>query len=95
MDTTFNTELEDDSAIQVAEELVRFYRLCVSNSENSLTELEKLPPLQSWLRAEISRNSLSQRSSRQNDSSSESDEATNDQMEVEDEWTTVKTRRKR
>lgn len=93
MDTTFNTELEDDSAIHVAEELVRFYRLCISESENKLTELEKLPPLQSWLRAEIASNSAQQ--SRETDSSSDSDETPNDQMEIEDEWTTVKTRRKR
>lgn len=95
MDAALNTELEDGSAILVAEELVRLHRLCVSNSENSLTEIEKLPPLQSWLSTLTSTNSTSQSASQQNESSSDSEETSNDQMEVEEEWTTVKTRRKK
>ena len=50
MDEHFNTELHDDSAMQVAEELLRFHRYCTENNETSaVAELEKLPPLQSWL----------------------------------------------
>ncbi|KAK2583936.1 hypothetical protein KPH14_001197 [Odynerus spinipes] len=96
MDEQFNTELQDYSGNQVAEELFKFYRYCVEGKETlAVTELEKLPPLQPWIVSFISRKNKNEPVVVQNDSDSESDETENN-MEVEDtEWTEVKTRRKR
>ncbi|XP_012531739.1 pre-rRNA-processing protein TSR2 homolog [Monomorium pharaonis] len=53
MDNQFNTELQDDSSMQIAEELLRFHRYCMEGNESTLkVEFEKLPPLQSWLNLE-------------------------------------------
>lgn len=94
MDEQFNTELQDYSGNQVAEELFKFYRYCVEGKEaEAVTESEKLPPLQPWMVSYIPRKSNNVIV--QNDSDSESDETETD-MQVEDtEWTEVKTRRKR
>ncbi|XP_076751187.1 uncharacterized protein LOC143423613 [Xylocopa sonorina] len=95
MDEHFNTELQDGSAIQVAEELLRFHRYCMENNENlAATELAKLPPLQSWLvTAEPVRKV--QDSCAMESESSESEEETAISAEVTDEWTEVRSRRKR
>lgn len=46
----FDTELHDDSDLQIAEDLLRFHRYCMEGNESMATvELEKLPPLQCWL----------------------------------------------
>ncbi|OAD61515.1 Pre-rRNA-processing protein TSR2 like protein [Eufriesea mexicana] len=95
MDEYFNTELQDNSAIQVAEELLRFYHYCTENNENlAMTELAKLPPLQSWLvmNEPIKR---SQNSCAIENDSSENEEEASVGTEVADEWTEVRTRRKR
>ncbi|XP_076245749.1 uncharacterized protein LOC143186156 isoform X1 [Calliopsis andreniformis] len=93
MDEHFNTELQDDSAVQVAEELLRFYRYCIGNNENlAMAEFEKLPPLQSW----FSTTEPVRRTHNpvvENDSSEE--EETSKNVEVADEWTEVRSRRKR
>lgn len=50
MDEYFNTEMLDGSTMQIAEELLRFYRYCLEGKESvALTELERLPSLQPWL----------------------------------------------
>ena len=94
MDDRFNTNLEDDSYTQVAEELFRFYRYCLTGDEaTALIEFEKLPPLQSWIT--LKEKSTVQSVPQQDETSSENEEATNQKMEVADEeWTTVRTSRK-
>lgn len=95
MDEHFNTELQDNSAMQVAEELLRFYRYCIENNENlAMTELEKLPPLQSWIITNESIKKIQNSCTVENDSS-ENEEETSVCMKVANEWTEVKTRRKR
>ncbi|XP_033219273.1 pre-rRNA-processing protein TSR2 homolog isoform X2 [Belonocnema kinseyi] len=98
MDLEFDTELEDASSTQVAEELLRFYRYCAAGDETTaLAELEKLPPLQPWIATQVYTMSVpSQSCTQENDSSSEDGEASNNQMEVVDQdWTTVRTKRKK
>ncbi|XP_076245750.1 uncharacterized protein LOC143186156 isoform X2 [Calliopsis andreniformis] len=89
----YMNELQDDSAVQVAEELLRFYRYCIGNNENlAMAEFEKLPPLQSW----FSTTEPVRRTHNpvvENDSSEE--EETSKNVEVADEWTEVRSRRKR
>lgn len=90
MDDRFSTELQDDSSIQVAEELLRFYRYCMEGDElTAKTEFEKLPPLQSWLNLE-----QPARPTRpvKHDSSSDEDMDI-DKNKQEDEWTVVTNRR--
>lgn len=97
MDDQFNTQLEDNSATQVAGELLRFFQYCVANNENlAVAEFEKLPALQTWIvcnePTRTNRNSYIP----EDDSSSESEEEVTGNMEVaDDEWTEVRTRRKR
>lgn len=99
MDEHFNTELQDDSAIQVAEELLRFYRYCVENQEAVASEeLSKLPPLQPWLVTNETVRRIQNSRAPDNDTSEsegEEEEAAPVSMEVADEWTEVKSRRKR
>lgn len=95
MDEHFNTELHDDSAMQVAEELLRFHRYCTENNEGlAMAELEKLPPLQSWL---VTNEPVRRTQSHPivEEDSSEGEEESAKDMEVADEWTEVKSRRKR
>lgn len=94
MDQNFNTELQDDSATQVAEELLKFHRYCSEDTENLLTvELAKLPLLQPWFfTIELARRIQACRTI-ENDSSE--DEEISDDMEVVDEWTEVRGRRNR
>lgn len=97
MDAEFSTELEDDSAVQVAQELLRFFQYCKQGDEiTAKAELDKLPPLQSWLLQAGSNQAARSSSSRVNtaESTSESEEEQGDKMEVDDGWTAVKTRRK-
>lgn len=95
MDEHFNTELEDDSAIQVAEELLRFYRYCIQSNESvAVVEFEKLPPLQSWFIANEPMR-RTQQPSVVEDNSSEEEEETSRNIEAVDEWTEVRSRRKR
>ena len=98
MEEGFKTVLEDFSSTEVAEELTRFYNYCKNEEEAmALVEFEKLPPLQPWITTHVPTKSKPSRSSPQeNDSSSEDEETSNDQMEVvDDDWTTVRTRRKK
>ncbi|XP_043257030.1 uncharacterized protein LOC122399970 [Colletes gigas] len=95
MDEHFNTELQDNSATQVAEEMLRFYSYCIENNESiAVAEFEKLPPLQSWL---ITSEPLAriQHSSVIESDSSDGEEETSQATEVANEWTEVKSRRKR
>lgn len=96
MDTQFNTEMEDDSAVQVAQELLRFFQYCKQGDEvTAKAELDKLPPLQNWLlRQEPNKPARSSSTQVNSASSSESEEEQGDKMEVDDGWTAVKTRRK-
>lgn len=95
MDEHFNTELQDNSAMQVAEELLRFYHYCIENNENlAMVELEKLPPLQSWIITNEPIKKIQNSCTIENDSS-ENEEEISVCMKVSDEWTEVKTRRKR
>lgn len=101
MDENFQTELQDNSAIEVAEQLLRFYRYCVEGNESlALEEREKLPLLQPWI---LSRDEISRRQNNRapinNTSSSDSDGENENTMEVtpdaSDDWVEVKTRRKK
>lgn len=95
MEEYFNTELQDNSAIQVAEELLRFYHYCIESNENlAMAEFAKLPPLQSWL--VINEPMIKTHSSPMvEDDNSESEAEASGDAKVEDEWTEVRTRRKR
>lgn len=93
MDEQLNTILEDNSTVQVAEELLRFYRYCIEGNESTAkVELEKLPPLQSWFTCE--RPTRSTRSL-----PVEQDSSSNEDMDVDkseqDEWTVVTNKRNR
>lgn len=96
MDQQFNTELQDFSGRQVAEELFKFHCYCIENNKTQIDiELGKLPPLQAWIEAYITRKNNNESVMVHSDNDSESDKAEND-METEDtEWTKVKTKRKR
>ncbi|KZC10953.1 PREDICTED: uncharacterized protein LOC107189045 [Dufourea novaeangliae] len=94
MEEHFNTELQDNSAIQVAEELLRFFNYCVKSNESiAVTEIEKLPPLQSWLVTNEPVRRTQNPVIVENDSSE--DETASQEMQVTDEWTEVRSRRKR
>ncbi|XP_071561729.1 uncharacterized protein [Temnothorax nylanderi] len=92
MDDAFNTELQDDSSMQVAEELLRFYRYCIAGDESTAkTEFEKLPQLQSWLNLE--QPARPTRTVRREPSSSEEDMDVDKNEQGEDGWTVVTNRR--
>ncbi|KAL0119256.1 hypothetical protein PUN28_009681 [Cardiocondyla obscurior] len=92
MDDQFNTELQDDSSTQVAEELLRFYRYCVQNDESTAkTEFEKLPPVQSWLSLE--QPIRPSQPVRRESSSSDEDMDVDKNKQQEDGWTVVTHRR--
>lgn len=95
MDEHFNTELQDDSTMQVAEELLRFYCYCTKNNEGlAVAELAKLPPLQSWFVTNEPVRRTQNNSIMENDSS-DGEEETSVSMETVDGWTEVKSRRKK
>lgn len=92
MDDRFSTELQDDSSIEVAQELLRFYRYCTEGDEvTAKAEFEKLPPLQSWLNLEQPVRPT-QPVKHQSSSDEDMDIDKNEQKE-EDEWTVVTNRR--
>jgi len=92
MDDEFNTELEDNSSMQVAAELLRFYRYCLEGDEpTAKTEFEKLPPLQSWLNLEQPVRHT--RPVRRESSSSDEDMDVDKNKQENDEWTVVTNRR--
>jgi len=90
MDDQFNTDVQDNSIIQVAEELLRFHRYCMEGNESiAKTEFEKLPPLQSWLNSE--RSALPIPVKHEPSSSEDMDMDRNEQEK--DGWTVVTNRR--
>lgn len=92
MDDRFSTELQDDSSIEVAEELLRFNRYCMEGDEGTAkAEFEKLPPLQSWLNLEQPVRST--RPVKQESSSDEDMDIDGNEPKKEDEWTVVTNRR--
>lgn len=91
----FNTEMEDGSAVEVAEILLKFYRYCTENEESTVkTELEKLPPLQPWLLlsqpVQQNRSAVNCDNSRSPNEDMGTDEM--DTNEDEEGWTTVRRR---
>lgn len=93
----FNTDMRDGSAAEVAEVLVKFYQYCIEDKASiAMTELEKLPPLQSWF---LSLQPVQQNHSAMNcDSSSNSNEGMNTNnmdMNTDEGWTMAKDRRRR
>lgn len=95
----FNTEMEDGSAAQVAEVLLKFYRYCTEGDESTArTELEKLPPLQPWLLPSIPQNRTAANCDSSGSSSFNEGMGTDNNMdtnEAEEGWTTVKSGRRR
>lgn len=96
MDEQFNTELQDLSCKQVAEELYKFYCYCVEGNETlAVIEFEKLPPLQPWIISCLAKKINNGSIAFENNSDSESDEI-EESMETEGaEWIQVKPRRKK
>ncbi|XP_012277605.1 uncharacterized protein LOC105698167 [Orussus abietinus] len=96
MDAEFNTELEDDSSIEVAKELLRFYHYCVEENETAMrAEFEKLPQIQPWLLQKESTRKFIHDSALQVDHSSSDNSENENNMDLDSEWTEVKTRRKK
>ncbi|RLU19306.1 hypothetical protein DMN91_007863 [Ooceraea biroi] len=98
MEEEFNTEMEDESSVQVAAELLRFYQYCMEGNEpTAKAELDKLPPLQSWLVSE--QPSQPSRPTRplpvQHESSSDEDMDVDNNEDGDGEWTVVTSRRNR
>lgn len=96
----FNTEMEDGSAMEVAEVLLKFYRYCIEGNESTArTELEKLPPLQNWLLLQQPQQTQQNHTAAncRNDSNSDEDMDKDnvDKDETEEGWTTVKSGRRR
>lgn len=92
MDDRFSTELQDESSIEVAEELLRFYRYCMEGDEvTAKAELEKLPQLQSWLNLEQPVRPT--RPVKHESSSDEDMDIDKNEKKEEDEWTVVTNRR--
>ncbi|XP_015121275.1 uncharacterized protein LOC107044042 [Diachasma alloeum] len=99
MESEFQTELEDGSAIQVAEQLLKFHRYCVEGNEAvAVTEMDKLPSPKTWI---LTREEIRQQGNnrpvpvnKQTHSDSEDNE---EQMEVpaNDDWVEVRTKRKK
>jgi len=96
MENQFSTELQDDSTVQVAAELLRFYQYCIeSNESTAKAEFDKLPPLQSWLISEQpSRPTISVSVPIQHEDTSDEDMDV-DKNENGDEWTVVTRRRRK
>ncbi|XP_034935426.1 uncharacterized protein [Chelonus insularis] len=100
MDTEFNTELQDNSAIEVAQQLLRFYQYCLNSDEKTaMAEMEKLPALKSWI---LSRDMIRKQISDGPSTSEVSNGGEEDEMSehvketaVEDEWLEVKPRKKK
>lgn len=85
----FNTEVDDGSYTEVADELIKFYNYVKTNSETTFqAELDKLSPLQSWLVGPQPRVQKYVEAE-----STDEVEKTDHPMEV-DEWVTVKSKRK-
>ncbi|KAH0947551.1 hypothetical protein HN011_011483 [Eciton burchellii] len=94
MEIHFNTELQDDSAVQVAIELLRFYQYCIEGNESvAKAEFDKLSPLQSWLRIEQPSQATVSLPIQHEDSSDEDMDV--DKNKDEDEWTVVTRRRRK
>jgi len=94
MDDQFDTEVQDNSIIQVAEELLRFHRYCMEGNESTAkTEFEKLPPLQSWLNSERSALPICSRPVKHEPSSSDEDMDMDKNEQEKDGWTVVTNRR--
>ncbi|XP_015516249.1 uncharacterized protein LOC107221683 [Neodiprion lecontei] len=101
MDEAFQTELQDDSAADVAKVLLRFHKYCMDGDEaTAVTEMAKLPPLQPWIMGrKPAKETLAQpkllegvRDEMKNDEAVEKMDA----EENEDNgWTEVKTRRQK
>ncbi|KAK1136173.1 hypothetical protein K0M31_000738 [Melipona bicolor] len=95
MDEQFNTQLEDNSSEEVAEELLRFYRYCIENNESLVvTEFTKLSPLQNWLDINKPAKKMQTVCTMETDSA-ESEEETSDNMKVVDGWIEVRGKRRR
>ncbi|KAK0170355.1 hypothetical protein PV328_010926 [Microctonus aethiopoides] len=101
MDREFQTELQDNSAKEIAEILMNFYHYCHDGyEETAKAEMNKLPQLQPWI---LSRDEIKQRTSNlrpiNDDSSSDSEEENGNSMETAatnaSDWVEVKTRRKK
>lgn len=106
MESEFHTELQDNSTIEVAQHLWRFYRYCKEGNEAvAVTERDKLPPLQAWI---LSRDEIRGQGGQpprvvndEDDSDSDSDEedGDDDKMVVapaaDDDWTQVTSRRRK
>ncbi|XP_018303819.1 uncharacterized protein [Mycetomoellerius zeteki] len=96
MDDQFNTEVQDDSIMQVAEELLRFRRYCMEGNESiAKTEFEKLPPLQSWLYTEQPSQPISSQPVKHQPSSSNENMDIDRNEQENDEWTVITNRRKK
>ncbi|XP_012258314.2 pre-rRNA-processing protein TSR2 homolog [Athalia rosae] len=97
MDEAFQTELQDDSAIDVAKELLRFYQYCLAGDESTaVIELAKLPPSQTWITGRKP-GSDSQGQGRQQVVTTEQNNSIEniEKMEEDDGWTEVKTRKQK
>lgn len=95
MDEQLNTILEDNSTVQVAEELLRFYRYCIEGNESTAkVELEKLPPLQSWFTCERPTRATRSLPVKQDSSSDEDMDVDKSEQEA-DGWTVVTNKRNR
>ncbi|EFN76800.1 uncharacterized protein LOC105190181 [Harpegnathos saltator] len=96
MDDCFSTEIEDDSAREVADILLQFYRYCIEGNESTArTEFEKLPPLQSWLLLPQPVQHSHVTTNYDNKSSSDEDMDSNNENTNEEGWMTVKSGRRR
>ncbi|XP_046747411.1 pre-rRNA-processing protein TSR2 homolog [Diprion similis] len=101
MDEAFQTELQDDSAADVAKVLLRFHKYCMDGDEaTAVTEMAKLPPLQPWImRRKPAKDTLTQPQPpgevRDNVKSQEAVEKMDAEEEEDDGWTEVKTRRQK
>lgn len=94
MDDQFNTEVQDDSSIQIAEELLRFHRYCMEGNESTAkTEFEKLPPLQSWLNLEQPTRQTHSQSAKHELKNLVEDMDVDKNEQEEDGWTVVTSRR--
>jgi len=98
MEIHFNTELQDNSSVQVAAELLRFYQYCIEGNESvAKTEFDKLSPLQSWLSFEQPNRHTEQPTVSlpiQHEDSSDEDMDV-DKNKDGDQWTVVIRRRRR
>lgn len=99
MESEFQTELEDGSAMQVAEQLLRFRHYCVEGNEAvAVAEMEKLPPLKTWI---LTRDEIRQHGNNRPAPVNEHSDSDNEGNEVEmqvptnDDWVEVRTRRKK